>query len=109
MHEIFTSRGTYYKNFVPTTFMVLEYMEHDLWSLFKHRLQMAEPSMKLFSIPETKNIIYQLLKGVAFLHQNQIVHRDLKGANLLINKMGELKIADFGLGRWVNSNHRVLT
>jgi cell division cycle 2-like protein len=41
----------------------------------------------------------QLLRGVAHLHANWILHRDLKTSNLLISHRGILKIADFGLAR----------
>jgi negative regulator of PHO system len=40
-----------------------------------------------------------LLKGIAFCHENRVLHRDLKPQNLLINRRGELKIGDFGLAR----------
>lgn len=43
--------------------------------------------------------MYQLLKGIAFCHEHRVLHRDLKPQNLLINKKGELKLADFGLAR----------
>lgn len=46
-----------------------------------------------------KSFMYQLLKGLAFCHSHNILHRDLKPQNLLINKNGELKLADFGLAR----------
>ncbi|XP_053155284.1 mitogen-activated protein kinase kinase kinase 1 isoform X2 [Hemicordylus capensis] len=43
------------------------------------------------------NYIEQLLRGLAYLHENQIIHRDVKGANLLIDSTGHrLRIADFG-------------
>ncbi|POI20509.1 hypothetical protein CIB84_015744 [Bambusicola thoracicus] len=41
----------------------------------------------------------QLLKGLAFCHSRNVLHRDLKPQNLLINRNGELKLADFGLAR----------
>jgi cyclin-dependent kinase len=46
-----------------------------------------------------KSFLYQLLAGVAYCHHNRVLHRDLKPQNLLINREGELKLADFGLAR----------
>jgi len=46
-----------------------------------------------------KKFTYQLVKGVNYLHSRRILHRDLKPQNLLIDKDGQLKIADFGLAR----------
>ncbi|XP_032094113.1 cyclin-dependent-like kinase 5 isoform X1 [Thamnophis elegans] len=46
-----------------------------------------------------KSFMYQLLKGLGFCHSRNVLHRDLKPQNLLINRNGELKLADFGLAR----------
>lgn len=46
-----------------------------------------------------KSFMYQLLRGLSFCHSHNVLHRDLKPQNLLINKNGELKLADFGLAR----------
>ncbi|XP_070570937.1 cyclin-dependent kinase 14-like [Ptychodera flava] len=44
-------------------------------------------------------LLFQLLRGLAYIHQRRILHRDLKPQNLLISEVGELKLADFGLAR----------
>jgi len=46
-----------------------------------------------------KQLLFQLVRGIAYCHQHKVLHRDLKPQNLLINHEGELKLADFGLAR----------
>ncbi len=46
-----------------------------------------------------QSYLYQILKGVDACHRRGIMHRDLKPQNLLVDRRGTLKIADFGLAR----------
>ncbi|CAA0818355.1 Protein kinase superfamily protein [Striga hermonthica] len=81
---------------LDSIFMVMEYMEHDLKALME---TMKQP----FSQSEVKCLMLQLLSGVEYLHDNWVLHRDLKTSNLLLNNCGELKICDFGLARQYGS------
>lgn len=56
-----------------------------------------------------KNYLWQLLRGIAFCHSRRILHRDLKLQNLLVNKDGTIKLADFGLARNVSLPLRAYT
>nr|XP_043629150.1 probable serine/threonine-protein kinase At1g54610 isoform X2 [Erigeron canadensis] len=71
-------------------YLVFEYMEHDLAGLASH------PSLK-FTESQVKCYIRQLLHGLDHCHSRGILHRDIKGSNLLVDNNGILKIADFGL------------
>eukprot|EP00898_Chlorokybus_atmophyticus_P008723 jgi/Chlat1/8852/Chrsp91S08186 len=73
-------------------YMVFEYMDHDLTGLADR------PDMR-FSVPQIKCYLKQLLTGLHYCHKNNVLHRDIKGSNLLINNQGVLKLADFGLAR----------
>ncbi|KAK7330601.1 hypothetical protein VNO77_24798 [Canavalia gladiata] len=78
------------------TFMVMEYMEYDLKGLMELKKQP-------FSMNEIKSLIQQLLEGVKYLHDNWVIHRDLKTSNILLNNEGKLKICDFGMSRQYGS------
>ena len=41
----------------------------------------------------------QVIVGLAHMHKNNIMHRDIKSENILVSSQGELKYADFGLAR----------
>ncbi|KAG9063818.1 negative regulator of the PHO system [Linnemannia hyalina] len=74
--------------------LVFEYMDQDLKKYMdQHGNRGALGPIVI------KAFMYQLLKGVAFCHDNRVLHRDLKPQNLLINRKGELKLGDFGLAR----------
>ena len=62
-----------------------------------------------FKVPQIKSIMYQLLESVEHCHENNLMHRDIKGANLLISRKGEVKLADFGLAREVIPNFKNYT
>ncbi|KAI1102827.1 kinase-like protein [Jackrogersella minutella] len=79
---------------IENVFLVLEFLEHDLMSILG---DMPEP----FLASEVKTLLLQLASGVAYLHDHWILHRDLKTSNLLLNNRGQLKIADFGMARYV--------
>lgn len=74
-------------------YLVFEWLDKDL----KKYMDSCGPDG--MSTPLIKSYMFQLLKGMAVCHSRGIMHRDLKPQNLLINRQGELKIADFGLAR----------
>ncbi|KAK3135645.1 hypothetical protein QOZ80_5BG0421650 [Eleusine coracana subsp. coracana] len=87
--------GNKYKGSI---YMVFEYMDHDLTGLADR------PGMR-FTIPQIKCYMRQLLMGLHYCHINQVLHRDIKGSNLLIDNEGILKLADFGLARSFSNDH----
>lgn len=85
LHEMMVTRGSVY--------MVFEYMEHDLNGILAH------PQVQ-FSAAHLKSLARQLFAGLDYLHRKAVLHRDLKGSNILLNNQGRLKLADFGLARF---------
>uniref|UniRef100_A0A7N0T922 Protein kinase domain-containing protein n=1 Tax=Kalanchoe fedtschenkoi TaxID=63787 RepID=A0A7N0T922_KALFE len=81
-------------------YLIFEYMEHDLTGLA------SSPSIK-FTEPQVKCYLQQLLSGLDYCHSHGILHRDIKGSNLLIDNNGILKIADFGLASFFNPHRKV--
>ncbi|KAF6201258.1 hypothetical protein GE061_005705, partial [Apolygus lucorum] len=76
-------------------FIVMDYVEHDLKSL----METMKSKKQAFLAGEVKCLMQQLLRAVAHLHDNWILHRDLKASNLLLSHKGILKVGDFGLAR----------
>ena len=52
---------------------------------------------EMMSAELVKSYCYQLIQAILFCHQRRVLHRDLKPQNLLIDKSGAIKVADFGL------------
>lgn len=76
-------------------YLVFEFLDLDLADYMKG-LTRSNRKLK----PQLlKSYMYQLVKGIAHCHMHRVLHRDLKPQNLLLDKAGKLKIADFGLAR----------
>lgn len=80
----------------------MDFVEHDLKTLLE---DMAEP----FLPSETKTLMLQIVSATNYLHDNWILHRDLKTSNLLLNNRGEIKLADFGMARYTSNPPPKLT
>jgi cell division cycle 2-like protein len=76
-------------------YIVMDYIEHDLKSL----METMKAKKQVFVFSEVKTLMLQLLRAIAHLHDNWILHRDIKTSNLLLNHRGILKVGDFGLAR----------
>ncbi|KAM3282633.1 mitogen-activated protein kinase kinase kinase 3 [Capsicum chacoense] len=62
-----------------------------------------------FREPVIQNYTRQILSGLSFLHARNTVHRDIKGANILVDPNGEIKLADFGMAKHITSCPSVLS
>lgn len=82
--------------------LVFEYMDKDLYKYLKDYKKPLDSQL-------VKSYLYQILSAINFCHSKRIVHRDLKPQNLLINKQGLIKLADFGLARAFGVPIRTLT
>src|SRR3954468_21220094 len=72
-------------------YLVQELMEADLHQIIRSGQPLTEAHFQSF--------IYQILCGLKYIHSANVLHRDLKPGNLLVNADCELKICDFGLAR----------
>ncbi|KAG6574716.1 STE/STE11/CDC15 protein kinase [Phytophthora cinnamomi] len=80
-------------------YIVLEYMENG---------SLAQFVKKFGSLSETLVAMYitQVLRGLAYLHEQGVLHRDVKGANILTTKDGLVKLADFGVAIKLNETQK---
>eukprot|EP01103_Thecamoeba_quadrilineata_P017998 TRINITY_DN662_c0_g2_i1.p1 TRINITY_DN662_c0_g2~~TRINITY_DN662_c0_g2_i1.p1 ORF type:complete len:935 (-),score=258.75 TRINITY_DN662_c0_g2_i1:185-2989(-) len=82
--------GEYFLRKLQEMHIILEYVEGGcVTQLVKSRQSLSEPI--------ASNITFQVLQGVAFLHRNHIIHRDIKPDNMLLTSDGTVKLIDFGV------------
>ena len=74
-------------------YIISELMETDLSSIIKSPQPLSDEHVQFF--------LYQILRGLKFLHTANVIHRDMKPRNLLLNSNCDLKICDLGLARGV--------
>ncbi|KAF6150533.1 hypothetical protein GIB67_030334 [Kingdonia uniflora] len=72
-------------------YIVTELMDTDLHQIIRSNQELSEEHCQYF--------LYQILRGLKYIHSANVIHRDLKPSNLLLNANCDLKICDFGLAR----------
>ncbi|XP_064904176.1 mitogen-activated protein kinase 7 isoform X2 [Columba livia] len=81
-----------------SVYVVLDLMESDLHQI----IHSSQP----LSLEHVRYFLYQLLRGLKYIHSANVLHRDLKPSNLLVNENCELKIGDFGMARGLGGDPR---
>src|SRR5258706_9603200 len=81
-----------------TFFIVMEYIKGE-------SLEAVLDREKSLDVPRALAYAVQILKGVEHAHENQILHRDLRPANVLVSESGLVKVADFGTSRLLEKSH----
>ena len=85
-----------------TIYMIFDYFDNDLGGILLNKSITLRDS-------ERKDIFQQLLQGCRYLHQHNVLHRDIKGSNILIDNNGLLRITDFGLARRISVDDKTET
>ena len=87
-----------FHRFNSITFVV-DLMDTDLYQIIASHQELDEDHRRYF--------MYQILRGMKYIHSANILHRDLKPSNILVNKNCDLKICDFGLARVQQKGHEI--
>ncbi|XP_064612170.1 uncharacterized protein LOC135476168 isoform X2 [Liolophura sinensis] len=77
-------------------YVVLDLMESDLHRIIHSNQDLTDEHIRYF--------LFQLLRGVKYIHSANVIHRDLKPSNLLVNEDCQLKIGDFGMARGTSNS-----
>ncbi|GAM28931.1 hypothetical protein SAMD00019534_121070 [Acytostelium subglobosum LB1] len=82
-----------------TIYLIMEYMENG---------SLASIMNQFGTFPESLICTYieQVLQGLVYLHSENVIHRDIKAANILINKIGDAKLADFNVAAQLNDSDK---
>ena len=103
--EVVMSQASEGNKWRGSVYMVFEYVDHDLKGL---QTRLSEAGRK-FRPEHVKCLMLQLLEAVNHMHRHNVLHRDIKGSNLLLSDAGDLKVADFGLSRFFLGKNQALT
>ena len=82
--------------------LVFEYVKYSLYDLIQSYIK----EKKFIPIKRIKNIIKQILTAIDYCHQKNIIHRDLKTENIMINENDIIKIIDFGASKKIANNSK---
>lgn len=82
-------------------YIVTNLMETDLHRVIYSRQELTDEHIQYF--------LYQILRGMLYIHSANVIHRDLKPNNILLNKNCDLKICDFGLARGFDNENEFKT
>ncbi|KAK7195797.1 mitogen-activated protein kinase [Novymonas esmeraldas] len=88
LEDVFRREGKLY--------LVFEFIDHTI-------LQLLETTTRGLSHRELRRYTYQLLRGIEFCHKHNVIHRDVKPENVLIDESGMLKLCDFGFARQMSA------
>ncbi|GFO41214.1 mitogen-activated protein kinase [Plakobranchus ocellatus] len=75
-------------------YVVFDLMESDLHRIIYSKQDLSEEHVRYF--------LYQILRGLKYIHSANVIHRDLKPSNLLVNEDCHLRIGDFGMARGIS-------
>lgn len=90
-----------FKDSFNDVYIVYELMDTDLHQIIRSSQALSDDHHQYF--------IYQVLRGLKYVHSAHVLHRDLKPSNLLLNASCDLKIADFGLARTSTESNNFMT
>ena len=80
-------------------FLVFEYVEKNLLEILQDSPRGLEPKL-------IRHFMYQLCKAIKYLHDQNVIHRDVKPENLLVNENMDLKLCDFGFARLISGSSK---
>jgi serine/threonine protein kinase len=87
-------------------YMVMEYVEGQT---LKHRLDQLRREHQAMPLPEVARIISQVADALDYAHQQGVIHRDVKPANILLTKQDQVVLTDFGIAHMVEGARFALT